>query len=131
MILNLPETGGVDKSNNGSGVWVMSVFGVFAYTIAVGFVTAGLIGSLFQLLTSRPVAFELLHKPGSAAIPGVLTLVIAGPAVIMHNAIRARLLEGRPGHWLALSTVISAVWSFLQGVFILSFVISANTNGLA
>ena len=109
----------------------MGMFGVFAYTIAVGFVTAGLIGSFYQLMTSQPVAFELLHKQGSAAIFGVLTLVIAGPAVIMRNAIRARLLEERPGHWLALSTVISAAWSFLQGVFILSFVVSAVSGGMA
>ncbi|MGI9412109.1 MAG: DUF6949 family protein [Hyphomicrobiales bacterium] len=109
----------------------MGVFGVFAYTIAVGFVTAGLIGSLYQLLTSKPVAFELLHRSGSAAILGVLTLVVAGPAVIMRNAIRGRLLEDRPGHWLAISTVLSAAWSFLQGVFILSFVVSATTGGMA
>lgn len=126
----LPESGGTDKSKNRSGVWVMGTFGVFAYTIAVGFVAAGLIGSLFQLLTNKPVAFELLHKSGGAAIVGVMTLVIAGPAVIMHNAIRGRLLEGRPGHWLAFSTVISAAWSFLQGVFILSFVVSAMSQGL-
>ena len=127
----LPESGGTDKSKNRSGVWVMGTFGVFAYTIAVGFVAAGLIGSLFQLLTKQPVAFELLHKKGSAAMVGVVTLVVAGPAVIMSNAIKARLLEGRPGHWLAFSTVISAAWSFLQGVFILSFILSANTHGLA
>ncbi len=105
--------------------------GVYAYTIAVGFVTAGLIASTYQLFTNRQVAFEFLfdHKP--AAVAGVLALVLAGPAVIMRNAIRGRLIENRPGHWLAISTVISAGWSFLQGVFILSFAITFVQAGVS
>lgn len=108
----------------------MGTFGVFSYTIAVGFVTAGLIASLYQLMTDKQVAFELMYQRNATAILGVLTLVVAGPAVIMRNAIRGRLLENRPGHWLAVSTVLSAGWSFLQGVFILSIVLSARTSGL-
>jgi len=108
----------------------MGDLGVFSYTIAVGFVAAGLISSAYQLVTNRQVAFELLYQRNAAAILGVLTLVIAGPAVIMRNAIRARLVEKRAGHWLALSTVLSAGWSFFQGVFILSIVIGARSSGL-
>ncbi len=108
----------------------MGTFGGYAYTIAVGFVAAGLIASFYQLLTSRPVAFEILFNRGPAAVVSVFALVLAGPAVIMRNAIRGRLIENRSGHWLALSTVISAAWSFLQGVFILSFVIAVRHNGL-
>lgn len=108
----------------------MGTLGIFSYTIAVGFVTAGLIASLYQLMTNKQVAFELLYQRDTAAIPGVLTLVLAGPAVIMRNAIRGRLVENRPGHWLAVSTVLSAGWSFLQGIFILSVVIGARSSGL-
>jgi hypothetical protein len=109
----------------------MSSFGVYAYTVAVGFVAAGLIGSMYQILTNKPVAFEMMFQRNGAAIVGVLTLVFAGPAVIMRNAIRGRLIENRPGHWLALSTAISAGWSFLQGVFILSFVIAIFSGKIA
>lgn len=108
----------------------MSGLGVYAYTIAVGFVAAGLIGSAYQLITNRQVAFELLFERNAHALVGVLALIFAGPTVIMRNAIRGRLLEQRPGHWLALSTVLSAGWSFLQGVFILSIVVSAKSGGL-
>jgi hypothetical protein len=108
----------------------MGTVGLFAYTIAVGFVAAGLIASIYQLLTSRQIAFELLFQHSKPAIVGIVALVMAGPAVIMRNAIRGRLVENRPGHWLALSTMLSAGWSFLQGVFILSLVVSARGGGL-
>lgn len=119
------------QQENGSGGTSMGTFGGYAYTIAVGFVAAGLIGSLYQLATNRPVAFEMMFHRNGAALMGVLALVIAGPAVIMRNAIRGRIVEKRPGHWLALSTIISAGWSFFQGVFILSFVFAAASGRLA
>ena len=108
----------------------MGTFGVYIYTIAVGFVTAGLIGSVYQLVTNKQVSFELMFQRNRAAVLNVLTLVLAGPAVIMRNAIRGRLIENRPGHWLALSTLISAGWSFLQGVFILSFAVAMAREGI-
>ncbi len=107
----------------------MGTVGLYAYTIAVGFVAAGLIGSIYQLITSRQIAFELLFQHSRPAIIGVAALVMAGPAVIMRNAIRGRLVENRPGHWLALSTALSVGWSFLQGVFILSILVSARSAG--
>lgn len=108
----------------------MGTFGVFAYTVAVGFVAAGLIASGYQLVTNKQISFELLFQRSSLAVLAVIVLVIAGPAVIMRNAIRGRLVENRPGHWLAMSTLLSAGWSFLQGVFILSILVSAHSGGL-
>ena len=108
----------------------MGTLGIYAYTVAVGFVAAGLIGSIYQLITNKQIAFEVLFQRNSTALLSVVALVMAGPAVIMRNAIKGRLVENRPGHWLALSTVLSAGWSFLQGVFILSIVVSARSSGL-
>jgi hypothetical protein len=108
----------------------MGTIGVYVYTVAVGFVAAGLMSSLYQLATNKTVAFEILFQRKARGVLGVLTLTVAGPAVIMRNAIRGRLIENRPGHWLALSTLISAAWSFLQGVFILSFIVAYAHNGI-
>lgn len=108
----------------------MGSFGVYAYTIAVGFVAAGLAGSAYQMITNRQIAFEVLFERRTSALLGVMALVMAGPTVIMRNAIKGRLIDNRPGHWLALSTVLSAGWSFLQGVFILSIAVSARGGGL-
>lgn len=104
--------------------------GIYVYTVAVGFVAAGLVGSAYQLITNKQIAFEVLFERKKMAALGVLALVMAGPTVIMRNAIKGRLVENRPGHWLAFSTMLSAGWSFLQGVFILSIMVSARSGGL-
>lgn len=102
----------------------MSIIVVYLFAMATGFVAAGLTGSLYQLLTSRPMSFELFGLNRIQLFMGCMTLVLAGPAVIMRNAIKGRLIERRPGHWLALSTAISVTWSFLSGVFLLNFYIA-------
>lgn len=107
----------------------MSVLFVYVFAIATGFVTAGLMGSFFQLVTNRQMTFELFDMNRILLLFGIMTLVLAGPAVIMRNAIRARLIERRPGHWLALSTAISAAWSLLSGVFILNIYVALRASG--
>lgn len=94
---------------------------VYAYAIVTGFVVGGLIGSFYQLVTGKRIKFELLTESGPSVVVTAIALTVAGPLVVMRNAIRARLIEGRPGHWLALSTVISALWCFMSGIFFLSF----------
>jgi hypothetical protein len=107
----------------------MGSVGVFCFAIAVGFVAAGLVGSFYQLVTNRPISFELFGLSRPQVLVGVMSLVLAGPAVIMRNAIRGRLVEQRPNHWLALSAAISATWSFLSGVFILNIYIALLAGG--
>lgn len=107
----------------------MSTFFVYMFALATGFVAAGLIGSFYQLVTNRQMTFELLEMNRIQLLFGVMTLTLAGPAVIMRNAIRARLIERRPGHWLALSTAISAAWSLLSGVFILNIYLALRASG--
>ncbi len=97
---------------------------VFAYAISIGFVAGGLIGSFYQLVTGKRVNFELLAEGGPFVFVTAIVLAAAGPAVVMRNAIRAQFIENRPGHWLALSTIICALWSFMSGVFFLSFALS-------
>ncbi len=107
----------------------MSVFFVYVFAIATGFVAAGLMGSFYQLVTNRQMTFELFEMNRIQLLFGIMILTLAGPAVIMRNAIRARLIERRPGHWLALSTAISAAWSLLSGVFILNIYLALRSSG--
>ena len=103
---------------------------VYAYAIMTGFVAGGLLGSFYELITGRRVSFDLLTQGGPLAIVNALVLVLAGPAVLMRNAIRAQYIEQRPGHWLALSTLICALWSFMSGLFVLSIVVAMRSPGL-
>ena len=40
----------------------MDTMGIYFYTLAVGFVAAGLVGSIYQLVTNRQIAFEVLFE---------------------------------------------------------------------
>ena len=96
---------------------------LYAYVTAIGFCAAGLSASLSQLLTGRPMAFGLGQAAPQPTIVGVLARVVAGPAIVMRNAIKA-VLMGRPPYWLMLSTLISVVWSFCSGVVLLELIFS-------
>jgi len=97
---------------------------VYVYAITTGFVFGGVIGSFYQLVTGRRINFELLMEGGPIVFVTAFALALAGPIVVMRNAIRGQFIDRRPGHWLALSTLISALWSFMSGVFVLSFALT-------
>ncbi len=85
-----------------------------------GVVTAGLVSSLYRLVTNKPPSFQMWQETTIGLIGGVLTLVLAGPSVIMRNALRAQVIENRPPGWLVVSSLMAGLWSFLVGVFVLS-----------
>lgn len=91
----------------------------YIYVTATGFCAAGLCTSSWQLVTGRPLKFGLQVEHTIPAIFGVLARVLAGPVIMMRNAIRGAMIEGRAPFWLALSTFISTVWSFFSGVVLL------------
>ncbi len=89
------------------------------YVMAIGFCAAGLCMSGFKLATGHPLRFGLQIEKTGPAIFGVFTRVLAGPAIVMRNAIRGAAIEGRAPVWLILSTFISMLWSFFSGVVML------------
>ena len=99
----------------------------YAYVTAIGFCAASLAATFTQLVTGQRLKFELEPQPSGAVILGVLTRVLAGPAIVMRNAIKAAF-RGRAPYWLALSTLISAFWSFFSGVVILELVYRVATQ---
>ncbi len=99
---------------------------VYVYAITTGFVFGGVIGSFYQLVTGKRVNFELLMEGSPMVVVSALVLALAGPIVVMRNAVRGQFIDHRPGHWLALSTLICALWSFMSGIFVLSFALSLS-----
>ncbi|MBX3488351.1 MAG: hypothetical protein KF769_13715 [Parvibaculum sp.] len=104
----------------------MSAFGAFFFAIATGFIAAGLTGSFYRLVTNKPPSFQLMSEPMYLQVIGILTLVFAGPTVILRNALRAQVFENRPPVWMLLSSCIAVMWSFLSGVFLLGVMLSAG-----
>ncbi|MCE8000097.1 MAG: hypothetical protein HEP70_14660 [Rhodobiaceae bacterium] len=95
----------------------------FFWTFVTGVVTAGLVSSLYRLVTNKPPSFQMWQETTMGIIGGVLTLVLAGPSVIMRNALRAQVIENRPPGWLVVSSLMAGVWSFFVGIFVLSLLL--------
>jgi len=99
---------------------------VLLYCCLTGFVAAGLLGSFYQLVTSKPPQFAFEFSNIAAGATTVFMVFFAGPFILLRNALRARLIERRPLGWLAASFAIAAMWSSLSGMFVLQLAISAT-----
>jgi hypothetical protein len=89
------------------------------YAAATGFVSAGFLASLYQLVTDRPPGFLVDSEGLAAQLVAVLIGIFAGPFIIMRNALRGRRIERRPLGWLAASACIAAGWSLCSGIVLL------------
>ncbi|MDR3373521.1 MAG: hypothetical protein P4L98_07315 [Ancalomicrobiaceae bacterium] len=99
---------------------------LIAYAVAAGFVSAGFIGSLYQLLTDSPPKFTLAADTLITGVSSAFVCIFAGPFIIMRQAIRGRLIERRPLGWLAASTAIASGWSLCLGILVIDFALAVN-----
>ncbi len=91
---------------------------IYIYLVVVGLVVGGLTVSGYRLITNSQPSFEARPETTVGALGQVFVLVFGGPLVIMRNAIRGRLLEGRPLGFLFATTIIASLWCFFSGVFV-------------
>lgn len=89
------------------------------FAMAVGLVSAGILGSLWSMVFDEQPHFELLLDPQPSLLTPfrALTVVFSAPSVIAERAfwwLIAQPLIGVP------LLALAAGWSFLQGVFILT-----------
>jgi polyferredoxin len=86
--------------------------------VALGFAVAGLLSTLYQLLTLRPASFHLLQVAG-AALPAVVPfLAFAAPFIIMRNTLQGQREEPRRLQSVMMATVVAAFWSLLSGTLV-------------
>jgi hypothetical protein len=98
-------------------VWADSLHSFMA--LAIGFATAGLLSSGYQLLTLRPASFRLLHEgERRAALAAVPFLLFAAPLIIVRNTVRGRRIEGRGFGTAALSSFLAGFWSLMSGTVV-------------
>lgn len=102
---------------------------VAALALITGFVSAGVLGSFYQLVTQQPPTFAFDLDGWFKILSGVVVCVFAGPFIIMRNAIRGRMIEHRPLGWLAASTAIAGMWSLCSGIVVLDFALALNLLG--
>jgi len=94
---------------------------IIFYAIATGYVASGLIASFYQLVTDKPASFQSVPDGMVMRLVTVPVLMFGGPAILLRNAVRGRLIEGRPVIFLGLSALIAASWSFISGLIVLQF----------
>lgn len=104
---------------------LMDLF-IAAFAAATGFVSAGVLSSFYQLVTAQPARFDVDGSSMVAGVAAVVLLMFAGPAILMRNAVRARLIERRPVGWLAASMAIAGLWSLCSGVVVLEFALAVR-----
>ena len=90
-------------------------------TLAFGFSVAGMLASLYQLVTTRPASFTLLRAQARALVVAALPfLMFTAPFIIMRNIIRGQQMEGRNFGYAMLATVIAGFWSLLSGTLLVA-----------
>lgn len=98
--------------------------------LAIGFAFAGLISTLYQLLTHRPASFGLLEQGVRlASFLAIPFLVFAAPFIIMRNTIRGRVIERRRFEFVMAATVIAGLWSLMSGTAVMMVVGAISRGG--
>jgi hypothetical protein len=89
-------------------------------SLALGFCVAGLLASLYQLVTAQPPSFQLLSaraKPSTVVTLPVL--MFAAPFIIMRNTIQGRQIEDRSFGAAMLATIVAGLWSLMSGTLVM------------
>lgn len=98
-------------------VWSNSLHSLLA--LAIGFAVAGLLSSGYQLLTTEPASFSLLHAgERNQALAAVPFLLFAAPFIIIRNTIRAARI-GHGGFGFAMmAAIVAGFWSLMSGTIV-------------
>lgn len=99
-------------------------FIVLGYCGLTGFVAAGLLGSFYQLITSRPPQFQVEISGVLSGMSAFGLILLAGPFILMRNALRGRRIEQRPVGWLVASSMIAMMWSVVSGLLVLQLALN-------
>ena len=97
---------------------------ILGYAAAVGFVAAGIIASLYRLLTSEPARFALLGRSMFAMATSFFFCALTGPVIIVEHAVQNRRSQTGTAGRLFAGLFVAAMWSCCSGVVVLSLVLS-------
>ena len=93
------------------------------FALMLGFATAGLISSAYQLAAARPASFGLLARgPSIAAFAAIPVLLFAAPFLITRHIVRAGMSAPQRVELVMVATVFAGLWSLMSGTVIVMFV---------
>ncbi len=96
----------------------MTNWGILLFVGASGFTLSGLLYALHASATHDQPGFRLSFRNPAATGWSVILCLLAGPYIIISNALRYWREGLLPGSILAFCTALSVLWSFCSGVFV-------------
>ena len=97
------------------------------FTLALGFGFAGLLASIYQLLTARPPSFALLRASAQGSpFVTIPLLMFTAPFIIMRNTLRAAHVEEGGFGFAMLATMVAGFWSLLSGTLVTRMIVVVN-----
>lgn len=94
-----------------------------AFALAMGFATAGLISTAYQLLAAQPPSFRLLTRgPSAAAFAAIPFLLFAAPFIITRHIVRAGMSAPQRAELVMVATVFAGIWSLMSGTVVVMVV---------
>ncbi len=106
----------------------MREFWILIYASAVGFVAAGVISSLYQLVTRRQVAFAMPNTRFVTCFAAVVSFALVGPYIVARNTFRTRFVDHKPLSWLAGGLGLAALWSACSGILVLDVALAVRAG---
>ena len=96
-------------------------------TLALGFGVAGLLASIYQLLTERQPSFALLRMSEQASpFVTIPFLMFTAPFIIMRNTLRGSHVEDGSFGFAMLATMVAGFWSLLSGTLVMRMIVVVN-----
>lgn len=101
---------------------------LLGYVTAVGFVSAAIAGSLYQLVTARPAAFAMPSGRLTVCLAAAISFALVGPYIVARGTIaRFRTQHPRPG-LVAGGIVIASIWSACSGIVMLDLALAVRQS---
>lgn len=99
---------------------------LLGYAIAIGFVAAGIVSSLYQLLTAQPVGFILFGESPVAIFASAVFFAICGPMLALQLALQGRRRDEGRWAWLIGGVVVASFWGGCIGILTLQVTLSLS-----
>lgn len=93
-------------------------------TISAGIVTAGIISSIYSILTNKILKFSMLETEGIELFRNIALIIFCGPVMLLRNCYYGRVLENRPLPYVFGGAMLAASWGMITGLCVIAFTLS-------
>ncbi len=99
---------------------------ILVYATAVGFAASGMISTLMQSVTKRPVAFAIPNGGGGLVyFLTAISFALTGPYIVARATFRTYFAE-REWTMIGAGLFIAALWSTCSGILVLGLALSVG-----